>query len=40
MALGRKPQLTGLDYLIGAAGHLAANGRNVGAMLYRDLLSI
>lgn len=40
MALGRKPQLSGIDYLIGAADHLADQGRNVGPMLYRDLLSI
>ena len=40
VALGRKSQLTGLDYLIGAADHLAAQGRNVGPMLYRDLLAI
>ncbi len=40
MALGRKPQLTGIDYMIGAAEHLAADGQNVGPMLYRDLLVI
>ena len=33
-------ECTGLDYLLGAADHLAAQGRNVGPMLYRDLLSI
>lgn len=38
MGLGRKPSLTGIDYMIGAADHLSNGGRNVGPALFSELV--